>query len=362
MSSDKDTYSERCEQYKGVVNEYIKHETVAQIRYKDMIREYKEAESVLISSEAFKIDDDGNITLGWYNKPSLESYEAKVGAVAGAISIGATIGAPAVAWTLVGTFGTASTGAAIGGLSGAAATGATAAWFGGGSLATGGLGVAAAPFVLSGIGIVVGGGALLTAATLAARKRNASKEARNTHIKQMDEAERRLEANRRVLERIESRSAVISRRLIQRAAVLEAIKTDQAVSDLSAVLGEADDLIQECQEGLPYTRIVLDEPSKVDRILEIRPTSTEIYIAWEEPDDGETEISEYRIERDSGSFVSGFYPIPGAPTAETHFTDKNVEPGKTYTYRIAVVNPLGQSEWSDHVRVKTPEVIGDIQG
>ena len=52
--------------------------------------------------------------------------------------------------------GTASTGAAIGGLSGAAATSATAAWFGGGAVAAGGWGVAAAPFALSSIGLAVG--------------------------------------------------------------------------------------------------------------------------------------------------------------------------------------------------------------
>ena len=353
MSGKRDDYSERCDRHEEVVREYIKHETIAQTRYEDMIREYEEAKSVLVSSGAFKIDDDGNITLGWYNKPSRESDGARVGVAAGAASIVAAVGAPAVAWTLVGTFGTASTGAVIGGLSGAAATGATAAWFGGGSLATGGFGVAAAPFVLSGIGVVAGGGVLLTAAALAARKRNASKEARNTHIKQMDEAERRLEANQCVLERIESRSAKIGKRLIQRAAVLETLKTDQAVNDLSAVLDEANDLTQECQEGLPYTRIVLDKPGKVVKILERRSTSTEIYIAWEDPDDGETEISEYRLERDSGSFVSRFYPI--ITTTETHLTDANVDPGKTYTFRIAAVNPLGQSEWSELIRVETEE-------
>ena len=353
MNSNKDAYSERCDRYKEVAREYIKHETIASTRYDDMIREYKEAKSALISSGAFNVDDDGNITLGWYNEPSRELDGAKIGVAAGAAGVLVGIGAPATAWTLVGTLGTASTGTAIGGLSGAAATGATAAWFGGGSVATGGLGVAAAPFVLSGIGVVAGGGVLLTAAALAARKRNASEEDKKNTTKQMDEAERRLGANQAVLEHLESRFADIGKRLIQRTAVLEAVKTDQAVNDLSAVLDEADDLIQECKEELPYTKIELDKPSKVVKILERRSTSTEIYIAWEDPDDGETEISEYRIERDNGSFVSRFYPI--ATTTETHFTDTNVEPGKTYTYRIAAVNPLGQGEWSEPIRVETEE-------
>ena len=359
MSGERDDYSERCDQHEEVVREYIKHETIAQTRYEDLIKEYKKARSVLISSGAFKVDDGGNIILGWYNKPSRESDGAKVGVAAGAASIGAAIGTPVAAWTLVGAFGTASTGAAIGGLSGAAATGATAAWFGGGSLATGGLGVAAAPFVLSGIGIVAGGGVLLTAVALAARKRNASKEARNTHIKQMDEAERRLEANRRVLECIESRSADIGKRLIQRAAVLEEVKTDQSVNDLSAVLHDAEDLIRKCQEELPHTRIYICKPSKVVDV-EKRATTTEVSMTWADPDDGSSEISEYQIDRDGGSFVSRFHSI--ATTTETHFTDTNVEPGKTYTYRITAVNPLGQSERSDLIRVETPESIGDERG
>ena len=116
MSGERDDYSERCDQHEEVAREYIKHETIAQTRYEDLIKEYKEARSVLISSGAFKVDDDGNIILGWYNKPSKESDGAKVGVAAGVASVLTGIGAPVTAWTLVGAFGTASTGAAIGGL------------------------------------------------------------------------------------------------------------------------------------------------------------------------------------------------------------------------------------------------------
>ena len=58
---------------------------------------------------------------------------------------GATIGgflAAAGAYGAVGYLATASTGAAIGGLTGVAATNATLAWLGGGTLASGGLGIA----------------------------------------------------------------------------------------------------------------------------------------------------------------------------------------------------------------------------
>ena len=65
------------------------------------------------------------------------------------------------------TFAAASTGAAISGLSGVAATNATLAWFGGGSLATGGLGMAGGTAVLGGI---VAGPILLAAGMIAASK------------------------------------------------------------------------------------------------------------------------------------------------------------------------------------------------
>lgn len=60
------------------------------------------------------------------------------------LAVGAT-------WSAVGVLATASTGTAISTLSGVAATNATLAWFGGGSLATGGLGMAGGTAVLGGL-------------------------------------------------------------------------------------------------------------------------------------------------------------------------------------------------------------------
>jgi hypothetical protein len=77
--------------------------------------------------------------------------------VAGAALTG--VGTAQSVYTLVGLLGTASTGTAISSLSGAAATNATLAWLGGGSLITGGLGVAG--------GAAVMGGAVLGPAILA---------------------------------------------------------------------------------------------------------------------------------------------------------------------------------------------------
>lgn len=73
----------------------------------------------------------------------------------------------------VGYLGTASTGAAISGLSGAAATNATLAWLGGGSLASGGFGMAGGMAVLGG---VVAGPVLAVGGIIAASKAKESLE------------------------------------------------------------------------------------------------------------------------------------------------------------------------------------------
>lgn len=66
----------------------------------------------------------------------------------------AGVGAAAGAYAAVGAFGTASTGAAISGLSGIAARNATLAWLGGGSLTSGGGGIAVGTATLTGIAFV----------------------------------------------------------------------------------------------------------------------------------------------------------------------------------------------------------------
>lgn len=73
----------------------------------------------------------------------------------------------------VGVLGTASTTAAISGLSGVAATNATLAWFGGGSLAAGGYGMAGGAVVLGGI---VAGPVLAVGGMMLASKAEAAKE------------------------------------------------------------------------------------------------------------------------------------------------------------------------------------------
>ena len=77
------------------------------------------------------------------------------------------------AYSAAATFATASTGTAIGTLSGAAATNATLAFFGGGSLAAGGLGIAGGTAVLGGL---VAGPAIMVMGLIASNKAGKSLE------------------------------------------------------------------------------------------------------------------------------------------------------------------------------------------
>jgi hypothetical protein len=85
-----------------------------------------------------------------YKADRLDAISIATGGMT-AVKVGAVAGKSTAA--LVGLFGTASTGTAIGGLSGAAAHSATLAWFGGGSLAAGGGGMALGSLVLGGIAL-----------------------------------------------------------------------------------------------------------------------------------------------------------------------------------------------------------------
>ena len=90
------------------------------------------------------------------------------------------------AYGAVGMLGTASTGTAIGTLGGAAATNATLAWLGGGSLATGGLGIAGGTAVLGGI---VAAPALLVGAYFLSNKADEAMNKAKTHYAKAEEYE-----------------------------------------------------------------------------------------------------------------------------------------------------------------------------
>ena len=156
-------YQSRRVQYQSFAENFNALCEAINSNFEEMNGTWDQAKATLIKLKAINVSNSGTLQWGWFSGAKLPEDQASEGAQSygeriggSAVSIGATIGAPVAAWSMVGALGTASTGAAIGGLSGAAATSATAAWFGGGAVAAGGLGMAAAPFVLSGIGLAVG--------------------------------------------------------------------------------------------------------------------------------------------------------------------------------------------------------------
>lgn len=131
----------------------------------------------------------------------------------------------------VGMFGAASTGAAISGLSGVAATNATLAWLGGGSLASGGLGMAGGTVVLGG---VVAGPALLVMGYLAAGESEKALTQARAHSAQLDKVVEQLENVCVALDALDLRSQEV-------AWVLDALdeKFQKAASRVSRMLGRA---------------------------------------------------------------------------------------------------------------------------
>lgn len=114
-------------------------------RYADLIDEFETQNNVNLASIV------GRETMN--NLAEIRNDIATLGTTLGAIAGSATAGAFAGFGAFGGAtlIGSASTGTALSALSGAAATKATLAWFGGGSLAAGGLGIAGGTFVLGGI-------------------------------------------------------------------------------------------------------------------------------------------------------------------------------------------------------------------
>lgn len=132
------------------------------------------------------LDELSKLAIDSHDFEELEGLAQFAGSVAGGVVGGAASGAAVAlgAYGAAQTFAAASTGTAIAALHGAAATNATLAFFGGGSLAAGGLGMAGGTMVLGGL---VAGPALMVLGFVAGGA--ASKELEKAQTNQAEAAE-----------------------------------------------------------------------------------------------------------------------------------------------------------------------------
>ena len=138
------------------------------------------------------------------------------GALAGAITAFGAYGA-------AGALATASTGTAIASLSGAAATNATLAFFGGGSLAAGGLGMAGGTAVLGGL---VAGPALAVLGFVVGAKASSNKNKAYTNLAKAKEFKEEMDAASSLCMGIRRRSNMFKRFLLSMNAVFEPLIYD----------------------------------------------------------------------------------------------------------------------------------------
>ncbi len=360
MPDTKEIHAKRCEKHQAAAEQYVIEQAKADEACQYLSEASINAKQALIHYGAFSVNKAGNIVPGWYkgeyfyqSQEVSKANNSGVAAMGSATGVAGAIGAPVAAWTLVGAFGTASTGAAISGLSGAAATSATAAWFGGGAVAAGGLGMAAAPFVLTGIGAVAGVGILGVASLIAlSRNRRNNKEMEEAN-EVMQEAERRMRVNTACLQVRGSKAKEKASKLVKATGVLEVNQNDVAVDGVHHALIKAEQLFPELQEKLPCERIYLARPSPIRVVKSIKTTCNSISMEWDDPDGGDSEISHYRI-----MFRAGFWgdekqlKVVNTPS----LVQTGLDPGRSYYYKIIPVNKVGEAEDSEEFKAETQRV------
>lgn len=148
--------------------------------YQDTLKPFVEKFSKIKNIDFKESGNTGELLFSNEDKEELHLLSTSVIDITDAMSGGVTaIGAGGLAglaaYGSVGFLGTASTGTAIGTLSGVAATNSTLAWLGGGSLASGGFGMAGGTAVLGGIiaGPVLAVGGMILASKAEAAKNDA---------------------------------------------------------------------------------------------------------------------------------------------------------------------------------------------
>ncbi len=370
LSDMKEAYEERCNIHEQSRAEYRDQAIRTDVKYEALLNARTRATQGIIDSGALGVNEDGNLKAGWYTtgehgRTDSEDTNISSAGVGVGLSMGAAIGTPAAAWMMVGAFGTASTGTAITSLSGAASTTATLAWFGGGSVASGGLGMAAAPFALGGIGAVVSLPMYIAMGARAGGKRE-EKYSESVAIfeKVISRAESLLEQDRQRLAGLDRRIDEVALQLIQDATLFEFfssrrddpnIPTEETIRSLNVLwltIQKSTEIIWEAnsQGSQPKPNLYLYIPEEIVEV-EAKPiNSATIEVSWVDGNETDAEVIEYEVWARQGRFGS-FDKIASVPI--TVFQHNGLEPDTLYQYQVAAVNSVGASERSKTVSART---------
>lgn len=180
---------------------------------KTFITEFEKLNHVELS-ESSGLNELQKMVLDKKSFSDLKELQGMATSLAGGLVSGAMAGALTAfgAYGAAGALATASTGTAIASLSGAAATNATLAFFGGGSLAAGGLGMAGGTAVLGGL---VAGPALAVLGFVVGAKASKNLDAANANWAKAKEFEEEMKTVADLSNGIRKRSAMFNRFLIR---------------------------------------------------------------------------------------------------------------------------------------------------
>lgn len=206
------------------------------------------------------------------------------GAMAGAITAFGAYGAAAA-------LATASTGTAIASLSGAAATNATLAFFGGGSLAAGGLGIAGGTAVLGGL---VAGPALAVLGVVVGAKASANRDKAYSNLAQAKKYKEEMDAASSLCICIRKRCAMFNRFLASLNSVFEPLVYDMTQiikmkgTDFRTFTDDEKKIVAEAMAMAGAIKSILDTPilddagnltNESDKIVEVTRKKLEDVIA-----------------------------------------------------------------------------------
>lgn len=186
---------------------------------KPFIAEFEKLNHVELS-ESQGLNELQKMVLDQKNFTELKELQSMATSMVGGLASGAMAGALTAfgAYGAAGALATASTGTAIASLSGAAATNATLAFFGGGSLAVGGLGMAGGTAVLGGL---VAGPALAVLGIVVGSKASANLDKAYSNLSKASKFQEEMNTASTLCIGIRKRAAMFSRFLVSLNSIFE---------------------------------------------------------------------------------------------------------------------------------------------